>query len=196
MFTGIVTYTGIIDTLQPANDGGIRLIVKLDSYLDQLVIGSSHAVNGVCLTLINDSLPLTFDVSQETLYKTTFSRLNEGDRVNLEPGMRLGDPVDGHLVSGHVDDIGTVRSIEKGDKSMTMTIEFPPHMARYIAVKGSVCIDGVSLTVNAVEDYSLSVTIIPHTLENTRMVDYRCGTDVNIEIDLIARYLGKLIQYK
>ena len=195
MFTGIITHTGIIDTLQPANDGGVRLVVTLDTYLDQLVIGSSHAVNGVCLTLIDDSLPLTFDLSQETLQKTTFSMLNQGDRVNLEPGMRLGDPVDGHLVSGHVDDIGTVLSIEKGDQSMTMTVAFPSHMARYIAVKGSICIDGVSLTVNTVEDDYLSVTIIPHTLDNTRMTDYRQRTAVNLEIDLIARYLGRLTQY-
>ena len=195
MFTGIINHVGTISSIKPTADGGMYLIVDAPDYQAKLDPGSSHAINGVCLTLLDNSLPLRFDLSSETVEKTTFNILNRGDKVNIEPGLRLGDSVDGHLVSGHVDGVGHVISMKKGEKFTEMTIGFPDALSKYIAVKGSVCIDGTSLTVNQVDSNKLSVAIIPHTLKNTRIGDYQKLTPVNIEVDLISRYIERLIHH-
>lgn len=195
MFAGIIHQLGTVDSLSPSTDGGMCLVIDAPDYQAKIELGSSHAINGVCLTLLDNSLPLRFDLSAETREKTTFKELKEGDRVNIEPGLRLGDSIDGHLVSGHVDGVGTVISVTQGERFMGMIIEFPALLNKYIALKGSVCIDGASLTVNSVSNNQLSVAVIPHTLENTRMGNYQRMTQVNIEVDLIARYLERLTNH-
>jgi len=134
------------------------------------------------------------DVSQETLSLTTLGDAREGSRVNLEPALTLATPLGGHLVSGHVDGVGGLLSMDTDARSTRMEFESPPELSRYIARKGSVTIDGTSLTVNAVEGHKFSVNIVPHTLERTIMGGYKAGTRVNLEVDLIARYLERLVR--
>ena len=157
----------------------------------------SIAINGVCLTAVSlTALGFVADVSTETLEVTALKALATGERVNLEPALRLGDALGGHLVTGHVDCVGTVRSCRADARSTRLTIEVPAEYARYIARKGSVCVDGVSLTVNAVSERAFDVNIIPHTSEVTIIGDYREGRAVNIEVDLLARYLERMMSDK
>jgi riboflavin synthase len=151
-------------------------------------------VNGCCLTVI-EKLPegISVDASRETLDLTTLGEFQAGTRVNLESALTLSTPLGGHLVSGHVDGVGVVQSRRADARSVRFDIEAPIGLAHYIARKGSICVDGVSLTVNAVEARRFQVNIIPHTLEHTNMRDYRAGTRVNLEVDLIARYLERLL---
>jgi riboflavin synthase len=173
-----------------------RFAIELGSAgLPPPVAGASIAVNGVCLTVVTttgDSF--TADVSGETLAVTTLGSLAPGSRVNLESPLRAGDPLDGHIVSGHVDGVGTVVSVAPAGRSLTITIEVPAALARYVAMKGSVAVDGVSLTVNSVSGARFAVNIIPHTQEKTVIGGYKAGTAVNIEVDLLARYLERLLQ--
>ncbi len=156
--------------------------------------GDSLAVNGVCLTAVTVADgEVTVDVSAETLRCTTFAALAEGEPVNLEPALLPTTPLGGHFVSGHVDGVGEVAAFTPAGRSMTLTITIPTALMRYVAAKGSICVDGVSLTVNAVEDCRFSVNIIPHTLEHTIIGDYGPGRRVNIEVDLLARYLERLL---
>jgi len=173
-----------------------RFTIELGSAaLSPLVVGASIAVNGVCLTVVTESGDrFTADVSGETLAVTTLGRLAPGSRVNLESPLRAGDPLDGHIVSGHVDGVGKVVSVEPAGRSLTVTIEVPAALARYVAMKGSVAVDGVSLTVNSVRGARFVVNIIPHTQQKTVFGDYKAGTAVNIEVDLLARYLERLVQ--
>jgi riboflavin synthase len=159
-----------------------------------LQTGESIAVNGVCLTAVaftDDGFEA--DVSTETLSVTTLGRLTRGCRVNLEPALALGDRLGGHLVSGHVDGVGIVRQRVGDGRAVRFDVESPPDISRFIARKGSICIDGVSLTVNDVGENILSVAIIPHTLAQTVIGDYRPGTEVNIEVDMMARYVERLL---
>ena len=160
-----------------------------------LGVGGSIAVNGVCLTTVAVTPErFTTDVSAETLAVTTLGRLGPGTRVNLEPPLRVGDPLDGHIVTGHVDGVGEVVTITPAGRSRRLVIAVLPALSRYIAAKGSVAVDGVSLTVNAVRDAEFEVNIIPHTLTVTVIGEYRSGTAVNIEVDTLARYLERLAQ--
>lgn len=194
MFTGIIKTTGVISRIE--KKGGDMRIAIGSSGLDwsQYEIGESIAVNGVCLTAIElaDSEFLT-DVSLETLQVTALAGLAVGSRVNLEPSLRLSDRLGGHFVSGHVDCVGTLSARVGVARSVKLTFDVPATYLRYIARKGSVCIDGVSLTVNEVSDAAFSVNIIPHTLTGTIIGDYQTGTTVNIEVDLLARYLEQLL---
>lgn len=156
--------------------------------------GESISVNGVCLTAIafrDDGFDA--DVSRETLGVTALADLAIGSRVNLEPSLRLGERLGGHLVTGHVDCVGVVKTRETDARSVRLAIEIPDEYTRYVARKGSVCIDGVSLTINAVSDNLLTVNIIPHTAAVTIIDDYEVGTHVNIEVDLLARYIERLL---
>jgi len=173
-----------------------RFTIELGSAaLSPLAVGASIAVNGVCLTVVTESGDrFTADVSGETLAVTTLGGLVPGSRVNLESPLRAGDPLDGHIVSGHVDGVGKVLSVEPAGRSLTVTIEVPAALARYVAMKGSVAVDGVSLTVNSVRGARFVVNIIPHTQQKTVFGDYKAGTAVNIEVDLLARYLERLVQ--
>jgi riboflavin synthase len=160
-----------------------------------LGVGGSIAVNGVCLTAVAVTpRSFTADVSAETLAVTTFGALNPDARVNLEPPLKAGEPLDGHLVTGHVDGVGKVVEIAPAGRSQRLVIAVPAALSRYIASKGSVAVDGVSLTVNAVRGAEFEVNVIPHTQAVTVIGEYRGGTAVNIEVDLLARYLERLVQ--
>ena len=193
MFTGIIEATGTIRSIEEKG-ADKRLVVdtgKLD--LSDVSPGDSICVNGVCVTVI-ELLESGFatDVSTETLSCTTFAGLRPGSRVNLEKAMQLTDRLGGHIVSGHVDGVGRVVSMHDDGRSTRYDIEAPVELARYICKKGSVCVDGVSLTVNELKKNHFGVNIIPHTRQETIFADYRENTPVNLEVDVIARYLERL----
>ena len=174
----------------------MRFAIELGSAaIGPLAVGGSIAVNGVCLTAVAVA-PRGFsaDVSAATLAVTTLGRLVAGSRVNLEPPLRAGDPLDGHIVTGHVDGVGEVIGVEPVGGSKRIVVAVPAALSRYIAPKGSVAIDGVSLTVNGVGAAELEVNIIPHTQAVTVIGEYARGTAVNIEVDMLARYLERLVQ--
>ncbi|MGH8402173.1 MAG: riboflavin synthase, partial [Gammaproteobacteria bacterium] len=175
--------------------GDVRVRIETGALdLNTVSIGDSIAVNGCCLTVI-EKLPDGFaaDASAETLSLATLGGSKPGDPVNLETALTLSAPLGGHLVTGHVDGVGTVCRRKTDARSVRFDIETPVELVRYIARKGSICVDGVSLTVNAVANNIFDVNIIPHTLEQTIMGGYRKGTQVNLEVDLIARYLERLL---
>jgi riboflavin synthase len=194
MFTGIIQAVGAIAAVEPRG-GDSRLRVrtgKLD--LSDVRLGDSIAVSGVCLTAVE--LPgdgFAADVSGETLSLTTLGTLGSSDPVNLEKALTPTTRLGGHLVSGHVDGLGEVLALRDDGRSVRYDIRAPEGLARYIAPKGSICVDGVSLTVNRVDGAAFSVNIVPHTQEETTIRFYRVGTRVNIEVDLIARYLERLL---
>ncbi len=193
MFTGIVQAMGAIVRVEPRG-GDTRLVIDtggLDA--SDIAIGDSVCVSGVCLTAVEiDVADVAVDISTETLSRTTLGGLKSGDCVNLEKSLRLSDRLGGHLVSGHVDGVGRVVAIEPDARSQRWTFEVPSGLSRYIAAKGSVCIDGVSLTVNEVAANRFGVNLIPHTIGATTFQYKRVGDAVNIEVDLIARYLERL----
>jgi riboflavin synthase len=196
MFTGIIQALGSVADIK-VNDGSYVLSISTpDNFLDSVKIGDSICVNGVCLTatsLVNNVFKT--DVSAETIRCTSFKQLENNSQVNLELALTLSDRLGGHLVSGHVDGVGIVKQVEKESNSSCFTITAPKDIAKYIARKGSICIDGVSLTVNSVDGDDFTVNIIPHTLENTAIIDYQTETMINLEIDLIARYVERLHTY-
>lgn len=194
MFTGIIEAIGTIRALTPKG-GDVRVLVetgKLD--LSDVKLGDSIAVNGVCLTAVE--LPgngFWADVSRETLACTAFDDLKPGSPVNLEKALTPTSRLGGHLVSGHVDGIGEVVMREDNARAVQFRIRAPRDLAKYIALKGSITVDGTSLTVNAVNGAEFELTIVPHTLGETIMADYRPGRRVNLEVDLLARYLERLL---
>ena len=194
MFTGIVRAIGQVASLTPAG-GDVRLDVRSAGLpWSRFEVGESIAVNGVCLTAValrEDGFET--DVSRETLSLTNLGDLGAGGRVNLEPSLALGERLGGHLVSGHVDGVGEVASVDTDARSIRLAIAVPQDLGRYVARKGSVCVDGVSLTINAVSAETVELNIIPHTAESTIISSYRAGTRVNIEVDLLARYLERLL---
>jgi riboflavin synthase len=194
MFTGIIKAIGEVG--QIARQGGdMRLTINAEGIpWADFDVGESISVNGVCLTAVEiGNAGFVTDVSIETLDVTALAGLAVGNKVNLEPSLALGERLGGHLVSGHVDCIGTIRARESDARSVRMNVEIPAEYRRYVARKGSVCIDGVSLTVNEVSDAGFSVNIIPHTAQVTIIGDYKVGEIVNIEVDLLARYLERLL---
>lgn len=195
MFTGIVEATGRVAGIQSGSqDSRLRLDSGALS-LEDTALGDSIAVNGVCLTVVAlDAGHFEVDVSRETLACTTLGTLKTGRPVNLELALRLSDRLGGHLVSGHVDGLGELLSRDPEGQSERLVFRVPVALAKYISGKGSICIDGVSLTVNAVEADTFTVQVIPHTRQRTIIGDYRPGTRVNIEVDIIARYLERLRQ--
>lgn len=194
MFTGIVSCVGGLEDVEERS-GDTRLRVDVAGLpVERLALGASIAVNGVCLTVTaREGTVVAFDVSRETLALTTLGRLAPGARLNLEPALTLADPLGGHLVSGHVDAVGEVVAIEPDARSTRVTFRLPEGLVRYVARKGSLCVDGVSLTVNEVAGDRAGVNLVPHTLGHTIMSDYRPGTAVNLEVDLVARYLERLL---
>ncbi len=193
MFTGIVSAVGTIATLEVI-DGDMRLAVDTGDWpLDDVVPGDSIALSGVCLTVVERGpRTLAFDVSTETLARTTLGARTAGDGVNLEKAVRLADRLGGHLVSGHVDGVARVLAIAPDARAQRWRFSLPAALARYVAEKGSISIDGVSLTVNGVGDTSFHVALIPHTVTATTFKDRGEGDAVNIEVDLVARYLERL----
>jgi riboflavin synthase len=195
MFTGIVETTGRVARIEPRG-GDVRLLIDAGTLdIRDVAIGDSIAVSGVCLTVveIESSRTLAFDVSTETLARTSLGSLAEGARVNLEKALRLSDRLGGHLVSGHVDGLGRVVAIGMDARSQRWTFELPPGLARYAAPKGSIAIDGVSLTINEVDDARVGVNLIPHTIEVTTLGDRKIGDPVNVEMDMVARYVERLM---
>jgi riboflavin synthase len=195
VFSGIVKIKGRVLAL--AEQKGDRQIVigAEPALLEHLEIGASVAVNGVCLTAVaRTAQSFTADVSRATLDVTTLGLLRIDDDVNLEPALKLGDPLDGHLVTGHVDGIGHVLSLAPEARSLRVVIELPKDLARFVANKGAIAVDGVSLTVNGIDAERFEVNVIPHTQATTVISEYVRGTPVNIEVDLIARYLERLVQ--
>jgi riboflavin synthase len=194
VFSGLVKGTGRI-AARTEHGADQRFAIELGAVaMAPLAAGGSIAVNGVCLTAVAVSgTGFSADVSAETLAVTTLGRLGPGARVNLEPPLKAGDPLDGHLVTGHVDGVGEVVAVTSAGRSKRIDIAVPTALARYVATKGSVAVDGVSLTVNAVRGAEFTVNIIPHTLAVTVIGEYGRGTAVNIEVDLLARYLERLL---
>ena len=194
MFTGIIKAKGTIGAMDKRG-GDVRLSVRSDGLpWSDYEVGESIAVNGVCLTAValhEDGFDT--DVSVETLDVTALGGLGIGSPVNLEPAISLGERLGGHLVSGHVDCTGRVVTRDTDARSIRLAIEIPKDYARYVAKKGSVCIDGVSLTVNEVSGNTFELNIIPHTADVTIIDDYAVGTIVNVEVDLLARYLERLL---
>jgi riboflavin synthase len=195
VFSGLVKGVGRVAS-RTSSGGDARFAIELGgSGLAPLAVGGSIAVNGVCLTAVAVAPgSFTADVSAATLAVTTLGRLVPGSRVNLEPPLKAGDPLDGHIVTGHVDGVGEVVAVEPVGGSKRIVVAVPAALARYIAAKGSVAVDGVSLTVNAVGAAEFEVNIIPHTLSATVIGEYARGTAVNIEVDMLARYLERLVQ--
>jgi len=194
MFTGIISAIGKVKSLQ-AQNGDVRLqIATQDLDLADVKLGDSIANNGVCLTVVAmDNAILSFDVSRESLDRTDLGSLTTGSEINLEKALAVGDRLGGHFVSGHVDGLGIVKARQESARSVIFRFEVPIGLERYIAEKGSICIDGTSLTVNDVAENWFEVNIIPHTLQQTIMKHYQVGTKVNLEVDLIARYLERLL---
>jgi len=196
MFTGIVATTGLIQSRE-TRDGDLRM--RFDVPQDLMVDskeGDSISVSGVCLTMLEPNKNgFSADVSVETLDKTSLGSRSSGDHVNLELALRASDRLGGHMVSGHVDGLAELQSRTKDARSERFEFKVDSELAKYIATKGSVCLDGVSLTVNTVSDDCFSICIIPHTLSVTTLGSLAVGNKVNLEVDLIARYLDRLNQY-
>lgn len=193
MFAGIIQAIGTLRARRERG-GDIELVVAADGLdLSRVRVGDSIAVSGVCLTVTQISgTSFASDVSRETLARTTLGGLTPGCRINLELALRAGDPIGGHLVSGHVDGMARLLTRRAEARSERFEFEVPAELARYIARKGSVCIDGVSLTVNEVQGARFTVNLIPHTLAVTTLGGLAAGGPVNIEVDLLARYLERL----
>jgi riboflavin synthase len=194
MFTGIIQAVGSVAALQQRG-GDLRISINAGKLpMADVGLGDSIAVSGVCLTVIEkNTRGFQADVSGETLRLTTLGMLAVNDAVNLEKALTLATRLGGHLVSGHVDGLGVVTARSEDSRSVRFTIKAPNALARYIAVKGSICVDGVSLTVNAVQGAAFELNIVPHTLSETTLCDFRQGRQVNLEVDLVARYLERLL---
>lgn len=191
MFTGIIEGLGTITELRQS-DQGKRLAVEADFVLDHTKIGDSISVSGACLTVVAiEGKCFKVDVSPETLAMTTFGRSKVGDRVNIERALRLSDRIDGHLVSGHIDGMGTIKNKTNAGNAMIVTIGVPESLSRYMIKKGSVAVDGISLTINNLSLGSFDVSIIPHTAKMTTMGFSKVGDRVNIETDMIGKYVER-----
>jgi riboflavin synthase len=194
MFTGIVQGVGRVRSIE-ARGGDVRMWIDTgDVPLGGVAVGGSIAVNGCCLTAIElEPTAFAADLSRETLSLTTAGEWSAGTAVNLEKALTAGQALGGHYVTGHVDGVGRVLSRHDDARSVRVEFEVPPELARYVARKGSICVDGVSLTVNGAAGSRFDVNLVPHTLEVTILGGYRSGTRVNLEVDIIARYLERLV---
>jgi riboflavin synthase len=197
MFTGIIQAQGNIKEIRASNKGAVFVLNSNSLDLSDVSIGDSIAVNGVCLTVTQlDKNYFSADVSQETLNCTTFSQLIKGQNINLEKSLRLNQGVDGHIVSGHVDGVGKITLIAIEGESTRMKIKVDDNLVKYIAKKGSICINGVSLTVNEIDGNVFDVNIVPHTFSVTTLDELNVNSQVNIEIDIIARHIEQLLNHK
>lgn len=198
MFTGIVEETGRITRIDPVTSG-IRLTVDAKIVLEEVKLGDSISINGVCQTVIDFSISnFTVEVSSETLKVTTFNSINAGDTVNLERALKFCDRLGGHLVNGHVDSVGELVNTKDDGITKILSFKASPEVAKYLVYKGSICINGISLTVSDLKENGrhFSVAVIPHTLANTNLLQLRIGQKVNLEADIIAKYVEKLLLNK
>ncbi len=193
MFTGIIEGFGTVRTIQPAG-GGKRIGFVSDFTLADTSVGDSIAVNGACLTAVRiEGHRFEVDVSPETVARTTFGSMRVGDRVNLERALRLSDRIDGHLVSGHVDGIGSILEKKPAGNAILMTVGAEATLTHYMIRKGSVAVDGISLTINDLEKDRFRISIIPHTAKLTTLIDKKIGAPVNIETDMIGKYVERFV---
>jgi riboflavin synthase len=197
MFTGIIEAIGKIESIEDI-DSDKRFVITSDSLdLSDVRTGDSISVNGVCLTVVDlQGKGFSVDVSVETLSCTTFNELVAGDKLNLEKALQLSSRLSGHMVSGHIDGKGIIQKKFADARSERFEIKFPAELGKYICKKGSICIDGVSLTINDVEESTFSINIIPHTLKETIFSEYTEGRQVNLEVDIVARYMESLMTDK
>jgi riboflavin synthase len=194
MFTGIIQAIGNISKID-SNGPDSRVVFKAGKMkLDDVKIGDSISVNGVCLSITEKTKDsFSSDLSSETLSLTTFIEMRANSKVNLEKAMNFSSRVNGHLIAGHVDGVGVIKEMKNDGRSILILIEFPKELEKYISKKGSIAVDGVSLTINGTKENTFGINIIPHTLSGSIISEYNIGTKVNIEVDLIARYLEKLV---
>lgn len=194
MFTGIIEEMGVVKALEKSL-AGVRLSLLAQTIMDDLAPGASVSVNGACLTVVTRSeREFAVDLSPETLSVTTLGQLIAGVPVNLERAMKINERIGGHLVAGHVDGVGMIRSRQPDGNAVRLTIEAPQEFLRYCVLKGSVAIDGISMTVNEVTDRTFSVSVIPHTAKVTTLALLKEGDRVNLETDLIGKYVERLLQ--
>ena len=197
MFTGIITALGTIDEIITKADGDVRLGIMTPWDCTAIPLGASIACSGVCLTVVAVSGGrFDVDVSAETMAVTTLAAWQEGTQINLERALVMGDELGGHIVSGHVDGIGTLISVDRDGDGYRLVIEAPEDLAPLIAPKGSVAVDGISLTVNAVEGRRFGLMIIPHTWDHTTLAARQPGDKINLEADMLARYVARIVSYR
>jgi riboflavin synthase len=193
VFTGLVREVGLVVSLQ-GGDAGVRLVLQAPASAREAGLGDSISIDGVCLTVVaRTEETLAFDAVPETLDRTALATLEPGSRVNLEPALRAGEPLGGHYVQGHVDGVGSVRSVEPDGDGKRLWFDLATELLRYIVEKGSVSVQGVSLTVAAVDEHGFAVALIPHTLAATNLDGLRDGSLVNVEVDVLAKYVEKLV---
>jgi riboflavin synthase len=193
MFTGIVREVGTVAALD-GGDEGVRVEIDAPATAPAVALGDSVAVNGVCLTVVaTGGGRLAFDAVPETLSRTALRTLDSGSRVNLEPALRAGDPMGGHVVQGHVDGVGAVRSVEPEGEGARIWFDAPPEVLRYVVEKGSIAVQGTSLTVAGLDDRGFAVALIPHTLAETTLGTLAAGDPVNLEADVLAKYVERLL---
>ena len=197
MFTGLIQGVGRLRALEPQG-GDIRIHIDTGSLpFNAVEMGESIAVNGVCLTVVGfDDASFSADVSTETLSLTTLGGLSEGAALNLERALQPTERMGGHMVSGHVDGMGRVLDVQDDARAQRWRFSMPPELTKYVAKKGSICVDGVSLTVNAVDDTTFDVALVPHTVSHTAFADTQVGDAVNLEIDVVARYVERLLEQR
>jgi riboflavin synthase len=193
VFTGIVRERGVVTALE-GTAGGIRLVVEAPATAGDAAIGDSVSVDGVCLTATDvvDGT-LAFDAVPETLGRSTIGRLTPGAEVNLEPALRAGEPLGGHYVQGHVDGVGTVRDLKREGDGLRVVIEAPPELLRYCVEKGSIAVQGVSLTIADLQEDAFAVALVPHTLAETTLGTLAIEDAVNLEVDVLAKYVERLV---
>lgn len=197
MFTGIITALGEVTSLEKKPEGGCRAQISTPWNCEKIDLGASIACSGVCLTVVErDKHRFSVDVSEETLAVTTLSDWKEGRKINLERALAMGDELGGHLVSGHVDGLAELVSVTPDGDSFRILLDAPDALAHLIAPKGSVALDGVSLTVNSVDSRRFGLMIIPHTWEMTTLSLSQPGDKINLEVDMFARYVARIISYK
>jgi riboflavin synthase len=193
MFTGLIRELGTVVS-RSGDEGGVRIELTAPETVQVSAIGDSVAIDGVCLTVVAlGEETLAFDAVPETLDRTALTTLEPGSRVNLEPALRAGEPLGGHYVQGHVDGVGSVRSVQPEGDGKRLWFDLAPELLRYIVEKGSVAVQGVSLTVAAADEAGFAVALIPHTLAATNLDGLNDGSRVNVEVDVLAKYVEKLV---
>jgi riboflavin synthase len=194
VFTGIVRELGRIVSAD-AGRGGVELVVQAPETAAELGVGDSVSIDGICLTVEKaGGGRMSLHAVQETLARSTLGRLARGDAVNVEPALRAGDPLGGHYVQGHVDAVGRIQSVEAEDEGLRVFVEAPPEVLRFLVEKGSITVDGVSLTVAELSDDAFAVALVPHTLAATTLSEVEPGREVNLEVDVLAKYVQRLLQ--
>ena len=197
MFTGIITDIGTVAEMSPKDGGGARVSIKTSWNCDEIDLGASIACSGVCLTVVaRDGHHFSVDVSEESLAVTSLKYWDKGRKVNLERALAMGDELGGHIVSGHVDGLAELLDLHKDGDSYRLKLRAPQSLAAMIAPKGSVALDGISLTVNEVEGNDFGVMIIPHTWSHTTLGERAIGDIINLEVDMLARYVARIISHQ